>query len=100
MTGQWLMASINEELIYEQNIREGFNSVSKMRDSFNKWLDSQGDKSSWSETRFGRSMTQLLGKQERPYIEKIRARGYELNPTLLREKVLTYTKRPDLFYSE
>lgn len=94
---QWLVASVNEELEYHHNIVEGFNSVGKMRDNFNMWLDSQGNKSSWTATRFGRSMTQVLGTTKQVRLNKVQTRGYDLNSSELKAKLINYTRRSDLF---
>ena len=64
---------------------------------FNQWLDSRGDKSSWNAIRFGRSVGQLLGTTERKYMDKVRTRGYDLTLDILREKLLSHTRRADLF---
>lgn len=94
---QWLVASVNEELEYHHNVVEGFNSVTKMRDNFNMWLDSQGVKSCWTATRFGRSMTQVLGANKVKKINTVRTRGYDLTPSELKAKLIDYTHRSDLF---
>ena len=96
-TIQWLVASVNEELEYHHNVLEGFNSISKMRDNFNMWLDSQGVKSTWTANRFGRSMTQVLGANKVKKINKVQTRGYDLNPSELKAKLIDYTRRSDLF---
>lgn len=98
---QWLISSVNEELEEDEDVYEGFNSVSGMRDKFNAWLEhSQGSKSSWTANRFGRSMTQVLGATDRKKENKVIYRGYELNPSELKEKLIKYTKRPDMFKSD
>ena len=94
---QWFVASVNSELTHTQDVCEGFNSINTMRESFNQWLLSQGDKSTWTANRFGRSISQVLGPNKLKRIDAVVSRGYELTPTLLLEQVLAYTKRSDLF---
>ena len=95
---QWFIACVNKEVPTHYSIIDNdFNSVSTMLTRFNQWLDSRGDKSSWNAIRFGRSVSQLLGTTKLKYMDKVRTRGYDLTLDILREKLLSHTRRADLF---
>ena len=98
---QWLIACCNEEVMNFMSIDNGnFNSVSDMLSRFNQWMISMGDKSSWTTQRFGRSIVKLLGEGERPRQKGIRMRGYTLSIDSLKEQLIKYTRRADLFNAE
>lgn len=97
---QWLISCVNEEVGYGMTLNLGKNnfvSVKSMRDSFNKWLEEQGETKLWKDKRFGGMMTKVLGSNKLEYVDKVRTRGYIIDLEDLKKKLIEYTRRSDLF---
>lgn len=97
---QWLISCVNEEVGHGMTLEVGddkFVSVKSMRDSFNRWLEEQGETKLWKDKRFGGMMTKVLGSNKRVYIDKVLTRGYFIDTDDLKKKLIEYTRRTDLF---
>lgn len=75
-----------------------FVSIDDMQSKFTTWLIEEcRDTTSYSRDRFSKTLTKVLGPSERKSISGIRKRAYSLSVNGLKDSIIKYTRRSDLF---
>ncbi|ETO82727.1 hypothetical protein F444_03167 [Phytophthora nicotianae P1976] len=75
-----------------------FVSIDDMLSKFTKWMIEEAkDASLYTRDRFAKTISKALGPNYKKQVHKVRQRGYDLSVNGLKQTIITYTRRTDLF---
>jgi hypothetical protein len=101
---QWLIASIREEADPMLRFINGFNKSSDLTDSFNSWLKQVEPNSTiWPTARFSKAMSKFFGDNLKVHVKRMGPqcfRGYDMEVDTVKQLIIKYTRRDDLFDDE